>query len=82
MILSVLYKKGDLFILITGGVFVILGATSILNHYRKGEIISSLKVYEKLRGTKSAVFMGTFIFILFFILYAIFLFNYVKQFSF
>jgi len=66
-----------LFMLIMGGVFIVLGVINIIQYLKTGEMIGNLRFYEQLRGRRSALFMGGFIFILFIIFYVTFLFNYV-----
>lgn len=76
IILSALYGAGDLFVLIMGGIFIALGFMHIIQYLKTGKMIENFRFYEKLRGKRSALFMGGFFFILFIILYVIFLFNY------
>jgi hypothetical protein len=77
MILSAVYGAGDLFILIMGGIFILLGVITIIRYLKTGEMIENLRFVERLRGRSSALFLGGFIFILFVIFYATFLFNYI-----
>ena len=77
IILSALYKAGDLFVLIMGGVFIVLGFMNAIQYLKTGEMTGNLRFYEQLRGKRSALFMGGFFFILFVIFYVIFLFNYI-----
>lgn len=77
MILSALYGAGDLFILVMGGIFIVLGFINVIQYLRTGEMIGILRFYEQLRGKRSALYMGKFFFILFVIFYVVFLFNYI-----
>lgn len=77
IILSALYGAGDLFILIMGGIFIVLGFMNAIQYLKTGEMIGNLRFYEQLRGKRSALFMGGFFFILFVIFYVIFLLNYI-----
>lgn len=77
MILSALYGTGGLFVLIMGGILIVLGFMNAIQYLKSGEMIGNLRFYEQWRGKKSALFMGGFFFILFVIFYVIFLFNYI-----
>lgn len=76
MILSAIYGAGDLFILIVGGVFILLGITNIIQYIKTGEMLGGLIFYERLRGRRSALFMGGGFFVLFIIFYVTYLLNY------
>ena len=79
MILSAIYGTGDLFFLIMGGIFVLVGIATFIRYLRTGEMIESFKTYEYLRGRKSALFMGGFVFVLISVFYFIFLIDYITQ---
>jgi len=79
MILSAIYNTGNFFILIIGGVLVVMGLINTMQYLKTGKMIGNLQFYEQLRGKRSALFMGGFIFLLFIISYVIFLFNYVTE---
>ena len=79
IISSALYEAGDLFVLIMGGCFILLGFVEAFQYLKTGEIIGSLRFYEQLRGKKSTLFMGSIFFILFVVFYVVFLFGYIIE---
>lgn len=76
MIFSAVYGLGDLFILVTGGIFILYGIINIIHYLKTGKVIKGLRSYEYLRGRKSALFMGGLVFALVVVFYLFFLIDY------
>lgn len=61
---------------VVGGIFICLGSYYIYLYLREGDVPEVLRIYSRLRGQKSAVYMAVLIFFIFSGLYFLYLYRF------